>query len=229
MTKLFGLAPWPSRLTFVNDMPRLAEGGLEFIKNWVEARRLPRLVIIDTLAMVRMPNRRDQNSYDADYAAVKDLRDLATKHGIAIILVHHLRKAEADDPFDTISGTLGLTGAPDTVMIVFRESGGILRQARGRDIEDIKKAIEFDPGTCTWSIIGDAEAVRRSAERNAVIKAMEEANEPLSPHQVAEVCGMKIANARQLMSRMKKDGLIKNAGKFGKYEMATKPDEQPKP
>ena len=58
---------------------------------------------------------------------------------------------------------------------------------------------------------------------------MEEANEPLSPHQVAEVCGMKIANARQLMSRMKKDGLIKNAGKFGKYEMATKPDEQPKP
>ena len=52
----------------------------------VEACRLPRLVIIDTLAMVRMPNRRDQNSYDADYAAVKDLRDLATKHGIAIIL-----------------------------------------------------------------------------------------------------------------------------------------------
>ena len=121
MTKLFGTAHWPERLCFVNDMPRLASGGLGFIKTWIDSVKRPRLVIIDTLAMVRMPNRKDQNSYDADYAAVKDLRDLAAKHGVAILLVHHLRKAEADDPFDTISGTLGLTGAPDTVMIIYRE------------------------------------------------------------------------------------------------------------
>ena len=112
MTKLFGMAPWPKRLTFVNEMPRLAEGGLKFIKAWIESVDRPRLIIIDTLAMVRMPNRKDQNSYDADYTAVKDLRDLAAEYGVAIVLVHHLRKAEADDPFDTISGTLGLTGSP---------------------------------------------------------------------------------------------------------------------
>ena len=226
MTKLFGMAPWPKRLTFINEMPRLAEGGLKFIKAWIESVDRPRLIIIDTLAMVRMPNRKDQNSYDADYTAVKDLRDLAAEYGVAIVLVHHLRKAEADDPFDTISGTLGLTVAPDTIMIIFREGNGVLIQARGRDVEDIKKAVEFDPGTCTWSIVGDADTVRQSAERTAVVKAMDEAGEPIGPRQIAEATGMKIANTRMLMSRMKKDGVVKAASKFGKYELANRAPEQ---
>ena len=223
------MGPWPKRLTFVNEMPRLAEGGLKLIKAWIESVDRPRLIIIDTLAMVRMPNRKDQNSYDADYTAVKDLRDLAAEYGVAIVLVHHLRKAEADDPFDTISGTLGLTGAPDTIMVIFREGNGVLIQARGRDVEDIKKAVEFDPSTCTWSIVGDADTVRQSTERTAVVKAMEEAGEPIGPCQVAEATGMKIANTRVLMSRMKKDGVVKAARKFGKYELVNRGAEQAQP
>ena len=89
--------------------------------------------------------------------------------------MHHLRKADADDPFDTVSGTLGLTGAPDTIMIIWREGNGVLLAAKGRDIEEVKKAIQFDPKTCLWTIIGDAEVVQRSAARSTVIKALEEA------------------------------------------------------
>ena len=77
MTKLFGTQGWPARLNFTCEMPRLTEGGLDFIKSWIESAAGPRLVIIDTLAMVRMPNRKDTSTYDADYAAVKDLRDVA--------------------------------------------------------------------------------------------------------------------------------------------------------
>ena len=76
-------------------MPKLADRGIKFIKVRIEKAEQPRLVIIDTLAMVRSPARKDQSSYDADYAAVKELRDLAAEHGIAIIIVHHLRKANA--------------------------------------------------------------------------------------------------------------------------------------
>jgi hypothetical protein len=130
MDKLFPDVPWPRRLTFKCSMPRLAEGGLDAIKEWIKKCARPRLIIIDTLAMVRMPNRKDQTNYDADYAAVKELRDLAGKSGVAIIILHHLRKAEADDPFDMISGTLGLTGCPDTIMIIYRESGGVDHRRR---------------------------------------------------------------------------------------------------
>jgi hypothetical protein len=83
MRKLFPLPPRPERLWFVCEMPRLTEGGLDYIKGWVEGADRPRLVIIDTLAMVRMPNRKDLTAYDADYMAVRALRDLAHGKGIA--------------------------------------------------------------------------------------------------------------------------------------------------
>jgi RecA-family ATPase len=221
MDKLFGNIPWPKRLTFKCEMPRLAEGGIDCIRNWLKQAKQPRLVVIDTLAMVRMPNRKDQSNYEADYASMKDLRDLAGEFGVAIIIVHHLRKADADDPFDTISGTLGLTGAADTIMVLYRETNGIILAARGRDIEEVSKAAQFDNKTCLWTIVGDADAIRLSAERTAIIKAFEEAgSEPLGPAQVAQGTGMKAANVRNLLRKMLKDGIINKAKGYGKYTLA---------
>jgi hypothetical protein len=84
---------------------------------------------------------------------------LAAEHAIAIVVVHHLRKAEADDPFDIVSGTLGLTGAVDTIMLLWREGSGVLLAVRGRDDEKTTKAVVFNRETCTWTTIGDAEVV----------------------------------------------------------------------
>jgi AAA domain len=221
MTKLFGTQNWPAKLNFTCEMPRLAEGGLEFIKSWIEDAERPRLVIIDTLAMVRMPKRGDQSPYEADYTAVKELRDLALAHGIAIVLVHHLRKAEADDVFDTISGTLGLSGAPDTVMIIQRNAIGTTLHAKGRDLIEIEKAIKFDPGTCTWAVLGEAGAIRKSTERIVIVDALSEAGaEPLTPNQIAAACGLKSVNVKKMLARLLADGVVKKAS-YGKYILAT--------
>ena len=106
------------------------------------------------------------NNYDADYAAALELRTLASEAGIAIVLVHHLRKADADDAYDTVSGTLGLTGAPDTILVLKRDtSGTIVLYGRGRDLTEIEMAMSFDKDSCLWRITGDADevAVRVSA------------------------------------------------------------------
>ena len=78
------------------------------LEDWIKGAQRPRLVIIDTLAMVRPAKGRDENGYDADCNAIKDLRDLAGRHGVAIVIVHHLRKAEAEDPNDMIVDMAGL-------------------------------------------------------------------------------------------------------------------------
>jgi hypothetical protein len=221
LTKLFGTDDWPARLDFICEMPRLTEGGLDFIKGWIEGAERPRLVIIDTLAVVRPPNRKEHGTYDADYAAVKELRDLALKYGVAIVLVHHLRKAEADDPFDTISGTLGLTGAPDSIMVINRDSGGTTLHAKGRDLIEIEKAVKFDPGTCTWVVLGEAGAIKKSTERSVIVNALEEAgSEPLTPNQIAAHAGMKPGNVRRLLAKVLAEGVIKKAS-YGKYTLAT--------
>jgi RecA-family ATPase len=218
MTKLMGLQSWPARLQFRCEMPRLAEGGLDQIREWIALANHPRLVIIDTLAMVRMPNRKDQTTYDADYSAVKDLRDLANKKGIAIVLVHHLRKADADDAFDTVSGTLGLTGAPDTILVLKRDTHGIMvLLGRGRDVTEIEKAMTFNADTCQWTITGEAAAMRTTSERAAILTALEEAAEPLGPNDIAAEAGMKSANVRKLLGRLVKDGTVQKV-KRGRYQ-----------
>jgi hypothetical protein len=218
-TKLLGIAQnWPARLDFKCEMPRLANGGIELIRNWIESKPHPRLVIIDTLAMVRAPRKRDENNYEADYAAVLELRKLANETGVAIVLSHHLRKADADDAFDTVSGTLGLTGAPDTVLVLKRDTSGVvILYGRGRDLTEIEMAMSFDKETCLWRIVGDADQVRRSAERGAVLTAIDEADGPIGPNEIAAAANMKAGNVRFLLGKLVKEGAIAKAS-YGKYQ-----------
>lgn len=56
----------------------------------------------------------DQTLYQADYLAIKELQSVAMQTGVAIVVVHHTRKKGAEtDPFEKVSGTLGLSGAAD--------------------------------------------------------------------------------------------------------------------
>jgi RecA-family ATPase len=218
LAKLLGDQPWPRRLDFQCEMPRLTEGGLDYIKGWIEGAAHPRLVILDTLAMVRTPSARNLSPYEADYAAVKDLRAVASKYNVAIVLVHHLRKQDADDAFDVVSGTLGLTGAPDTILIIKRDTtGNIILHGRGRDLIDIEKAMVFNKDACTWRIVGDAHEIKLTNERTTILEALREAGEAVGPNTIASATGMKAVNVRRLLSKLVRDGDVQKAG-FGKYE-----------
>jgi len=138
------------------------------------------------------------------------------------VLVHHLRKADADDAFDTISGTLGLSGAVDTVLVLKRDgSGNIVLHGRGRDLVEIEKAMTFDQDSCLWTIAGDADAVRRSSERQTVLQAIAEAGEPVGPQDIADATGMRAQNVRFLLRKLLAERAIEKAG-YGQYRSAPK-------
>jgi hypothetical protein len=155
-----GDTPWPKRLTFLTGCPRLDEEGLELIEQWIASVPRPRLIQIDTLQKVRKPRGNGQSLYEADYQAVAPLQELAGKRGIAIILVHHVRKEDAADPLDMVSGSTCLTGAADTILVLNRDSIGVTLYGRGRDIDEIEKAVSFDQVTGRWAIEGDADEFR---------------------------------------------------------------------
>ena len=58
-----------------------------------------------------------------------------------------------------------------------RTSTGTVLYGRGRDIEDIEKAMRFDAGTCTWSVLGEASHVQFSGQRAAIIVVLKEAGQ----------------------------------------------------
>jgi RecA-family ATPase len=207
-------AQWPARLTLANNWRRLDKGGVDDLRGWIERASEPRLVVLDTLAGVR-PVKVNQG-YTEDYEALAALHRLANEKGIAIPVLHHTRKMEADDPLDTVSGTLGLAGCADTVLVLNRTGQGTTLYVRGRDIEEAEHALSFDKHSCRWTILGDAADVRRSTERGAILAVLEEATEPMGPSDIAVAAGMPVNNAKQLLHKMAAASEVEKAGR-GQY------------
>lgn len=236
LTKYFGSfrETWPARLTVVTEWKRLDQGGLDGIREWCRSVPAPMLVAIDTLKRVRPPKRSGQDNYDADYEACQGLQMLAGELGISIVVAHHDRKMDAEDPFDTVSGTLGLTGAVDAIAVLKRSAHGITLHIRGRDMEDeIEKAVRLDRETCRWAILGEAAEIQRSTERDRVLKALAGASEGLSTSEIMAVAEFATRNAADLaLSRMATDGIIERVkrGLYGlpgtRAKLASKKDRQ---
>jgi len=74
---------------------------------------------------------------------------------MTLLVNHHDRKAAAEDFVDSVSGTHGLAGAADTVIVLTRsrhETGGLLR-VTGRDVAEGEYALRFVDGS-TWDLDG---------------------------------------------------------------------------
>jgi hypothetical protein len=210
--------PVPERLHLATEWPRANEGGIAALRKWIEEHPGARLVIVDVLAMFKaIAKDKDQTFYEADYLAIKELQALAMESGIAIVVVHHTRKSNNEtDPFEKVSGTLGLSGGADTTLILDRDQNGCTLYGRGRDIEEIETAIQFDRLTCRWRALGNASDVRRTDERAVILGLLADNHEPMSPAEIADGLGLNRNNIKQLLFKMAKAGEVVK-GKKGQY------------
>ncbi len=136
-SRLYELTDEPSdKLYFSLKADTIGSGLEEQIIKFKSEHDNLRLVVIDTLQMVRNET---ESSYGSDYAEIVPLKALAEQLGITIVLVHHLRKAADSDPFNMISGSTGLSGATDGQLVLKKDrrcGGQAVLYATGRDIED---------------------------------------------------------------------------------------------
>ena len=121
--KLFAGRPAPPNLHITNEWPRLDAGGADLPDEWVAVHPDTRLVIVDTLAMLKPRANGRRTQYDEDRKAVAPFAPIAADHGVAILLVHHLREAESEDPLYMIHGSAGLTGGVDGALVLKRKPG----------------------------------------------------------------------------------------------------------
>ncbi|MFF2517420.1 AAA family ATPase [Streptomyces sp. NPDC058086] len=66
------------------------------------------MVVIDVFAKMRGQAPQGVSAYDADYVSVGYAKRLADHYGIAVVLVHHVRKPDSDDFLTEVSGTNGV-------------------------------------------------------------------------------------------------------------------------
>jgi hypothetical protein len=149
-------------------------------------------------------------AYAEDYQAIFPLKELADAYGVSIVVVHHQRKLDAEDPLDTISGTTGLTGAADASLVLKKTR----LEGRGRDIEgDIAWSVAFDEDAVTWQRVG-AEILVIDDDSVADRLAAELAPGDRVPgrQQLAECYGLRKEDAEREMRRIRKDARFTSSG-----------------
>ena len=211
---------WPQRLQLRTEAPIMDENGVQELERWADEVPDPRLIILDTFARVRRRTDNRDSTYEADYRAVESLHRFANDRGLAVGLVHHVRKMDSDDPLDTVSGSTGFTGAADAVLVLTRDksSADAVLYGRGRDIPEIETAMAFDPQFCTWRILGNADEYRISNERREIIEVLRNADGPIKPQDVANALDKEGGAVRRMMTKMAQDGEIKRTN-YGKYTL----------
>lgn len=212
---------WPSRLKFVTESPRLNDGGLAMMETWIQEADNPTLIVVDVFVKVRDTSANNVNGYDADYAAVGCLQKFAIENGIAILCIHHTRKMKADDALETASGTTGLTGAADTILILQRDTtlskGEAILKGRGRDIPDVEMALTFNEETCEWQHLGDASEYRASKEEQEIIDALKTSEQAMGAQEIAEILPDLTTKAiSQRLTRMTDRGKVRKIS-YGMY------------
>jgi AAA domain len=213
----------PSRLTLVTRCPRQGAGGIEYLEEWIRAHPGARLIVIDTWPKFRPTKSRGRDSYEEDYEHAAALKALADRHGIAILVIAHCRKMDAEDPVDSVSGTLGLTGAADAVLVLKRERGqhDATLFITGRDIEEKELALRWDGKYALWSIVGEAAQYRMTKDRTDVLALLQKEG-PLSPTEAAGFLDKTPNAVKMLLRKLEREQWVKgNAGRYAVTRLDT--------
>lgn len=160
LEKLLNGRPAPLGFDFTTEAPTLSTGLVDALEAYMKQHPKTGLVIIDTLQKVRdMGGGKDV--YGRDYSDIATLKRFADTHNIAVVLIHHLRKAVDDsDPFARISGTTGISGAADSMLVLTKEKRNdetATLNITGRDVEMQEYVLQFNKSTCLWESLGNAD------------------------------------------------------------------------
>ena len=190
------------------------------------------LIILDTLGKARPPRPPGADLYAWDYAIGGQLKDMIdTTSGATLLVVHHTRKTESSDFVDSISGSQGIAGSADFVLVLARKrhSDEALLSVTGRDITENEYALTTNDGH--WSLDGatlaDAASTAITRRDNVTLgdRALEvvtfvNAHHGVRAAEVADELDISPDQARVYLNRLASSGRINKLGR-GLYNGVT--------
>jgi AAA domain len=197
------------------------------------------LIILDTLGKARSARPPGADLYAWDYEMGSKLKDtIDSVPGASLLVVHHTRKAESSDFVDSVSGSQGIAGSADFVLVLSRKrhSDEALLSVTGRDIAEGEYALKTDDGI--WQLDGTnlatasvtAERRRFSdthSDRSVEIVAIVAASpKPVSPTEVSEKLDIHNDTVGRYLRRLADKGLIRRSGR-GLYIRGSEVSECP--
>lgn len=219
--ELLGDEPIPAGL---NYMTRVEAGQVHAtVRAWLEqlSNFTDPLVVLDTLGKTMPRSLPGETDYQRDYRVAGELKRLTDERpGMSLLVVHHDRKAATDDFVQSVSGTNGIAGAADSIIILSRprtESSALLK-VTGRDVEEAEYAVTVTGGH--WTLDGEtlAEAAQLARETKAtsglsdrtaeVLRAVEHSPTGIRANEVATKLGISNDDAGRYLRRLRDAGKV---------------------
>jgi hypothetical protein len=208
----------PKGFSFATKWPPVGAGFETWLRDYLKGHPFTRLVIVDTMVGIRAQRKRYEDPYEADKSFTQALTNLCHEFHIAMLLIHHSRKADGSDVTDDASGSTGLTGGVDNyaaLRLTRGERGVGELLLRGRDIEmaDSDLNLKWDPRLAQWNLVSEkaAQIATLSPERSDVLGLLNE-RPGLKSKEVALLMKRPEPGTARLLSEMKADGLVFNSG-----------------
>ena len=160
-------APKNFHFVFSNVMP-MNEGFLLQLEELLKVFPNIKVVVIDTLQFVKYRQGKSESAYECDYRTGRDLKEFAEKNHLAIVVVTHTTKMiHIEDEMSNVSGTNGVTGAADAVIVLSKEKRTD-KEAKmfitGRKVRQSMHSVKFDDSKCCWVYGGIAEVADREQQ-----------------------------------------------------------------
>lgn len=193
-------------LTIRWDSPPLGEGMEAMISEWLDAHPRASMILVDTLGRVRTPGDGRRNAYQVDVQDVGRIQSLVRDRDVALILVHHTKKGKEDDFVSQVSGTLGIAGSADTVLIVNRKRLVELATIEVTSREMVEDSIGVRFVDALWEAAPEALA-GVSTQRLAVYDAIK-LHGPLWPVAIARLLRAERTSIQHLVNSLLEDGLV---------------------
>lgn len=146
--------PPSERLFTAFEWPRMRSGGIERIDAFLDEEPGVRLVVIDILSRFWPERAKNDghNAYHWESAVMGEMKDLAERRKIALVLVHHTNRSTLTDPLDKVSGTNAMTGVPGAILVLGRERASTDGKlyVTGRSVEEQTIEMTFNPHLRGW-------------------------------------------------------------------------------
>ena len=196
-------------MTFGFDMPALDDGGQDELFRWLSTHQ-EGVIFIDTGKRLRMGQQDEGSSlYSADYDFIAPLTDLAHDFDTMIMTVWHDRKLAADDFFDAVNSSRGLTAAVDGVAQLQRNRGELRAKLSigDRDTEDRACNLKWDEKLLGWLWVGTTDVAEKKLSPDELILTWLAENEGelgATAEQIAEGTRMALSHVRNRLTALKR-------------------------
>lgn len=204
------------RIAFHFTANRLGDGLETDLDAWYARVERPRLVVVDTFGRVDPgPRRGGQSEYNHVTSILGTLQQWALKRQVAVVLVHHVRKAgaaeqQAADVFERILGSQGILGVVDAAYVMLRGRRDHTAELHltARDFEEDALALAVDSATMRWSatVLRDDPLTRFSDRRREVVETLMAGS--LRLKEIAARLGISESNAIQHLEKAIRDKVV---------------------